>query len=128
MYEQAFAKMGTVLKTLYRDRVTIYGGKAVVRNGATEVQPVVIASNYPAKLSLKALQASVDGNYGTDAYDAKLILDNGVSVPAGAVIDVLDVNGRTTRYKRSSAGYTAYASHQEMAMVRDEKAKVSIDE
>lgn len=128
MYEQAFANMGTVLKTLYRDRATIYGGKAVVRNGATEVQQVVIASNYPAKLSLKAQQASVDGNYGTDAYDAKLILDNGVSVPAGAVIDVVDVNGHTTRYQRSSAGYTAYASHQEIAMVRDEKAKVSIDE
>ncbi|WP_424571937.1 hypothetical protein ACOV5J_03045 [Weissella soli] len=130
MYEQAFAKMGTVLKTLYRDRVTIYGGKAVIRNGATEVQQVVIASNYPAKLSVnsRTLSPSADGNYGTDAYDAKLILDNGVSVPAGAVIDVVDVNGHTTRYRRSSAGYTAYASHQEITMVRDEKAKGSIDE
>lgn len=122
-----FRASGAILATLYRDRVTIYGAKPVVRNGATEVQDVVIVSNYPCKLSLKNQQPSADGQYGTDAYDAKLFLDNGVSVPAGAILDVTDVNGNTIRYKRSSASYTAYASHQELNMVRDEKATVKID-
>ncbi|WP_278437949.1 hypothetical protein [Leuconostoc lactis] len=119
-----FAASGAILETLYRDRVTIYGGMPVKRNGATEIQDVVIASNYPCKISLSNQQPSSDGQFGTDAYDAKLFLDNGVSVPAGAILDVTDVNGHTTRYKRSSASYTAYASHQELAMVRDEKATV----
>lgn len=122
-----FREAGAILGTLYRDRVTIYGAKPVLRNGATELQDVVIASNYPCKLSLNNQQPSADGQFGTDAYDAKLFLDNGVSVPAGAILDVTDVNGNTTRYKRSSASYTAYASHQELTMVRDEKATVKID-
>lgn len=122
-----FREAGAILGTLYRDRVTIYGAKPVLRNGATELQDVVIASNYPCKLSLNNQQPSADGQFGTDAYDAKLFLDNGVSVPAGAILDVTDVNGHTTRYKRSSASYTAYASHQELTMVRDEKATVKID-
>lgn len=117
-----FLNMTHVLQLMYRDRVTITGGKPVERNGATEVQDVVIVSNHPAKLSLGGQRASEDGQHGTDAYDAKLFIDNGIDVPAGATIDVTDVNGRTTRYKRSSAGYTAYASHQEITMVRDEKA------
>lgn len=117
-----FLNMTPVLQLMYRDRVTITGGKPVERNGATEVQDVVIVSNHPAKLSLGGQRASEDGQHGTDAYDAKLFIDNGIDVPAGATIDVTDVNGRTTRYKRSSAGYTAYASHQEITMVRDEKA------
>ena len=122
-----FREAGAILGTLYRDRVTIYGAKPVLRNGATEVKDVVIISNYPCKVSLKNQQLSADGQFGTDAYDAKLFLNNGVSVPAGAILDVTDVNGNTMRYKRSSASYTAYASHQELTMVRDEKATVKID-
>lgn len=117
-----FLNMTPVLQMMYRDCVTITGGKPVERNGATEVQDVVIVENHPVKLSLGGQRASEDGQHGTDAYDAKLFIDNGIDVPAGATIDVTDFNGRTTRYKRSSAGYTAYASHQEITMVRDEKA------
>jgi hypothetical protein len=36
---------------------------------------------------------------------------------------VTDSNGNTVRYKRASKGYGAYKSHQEIAVVRDEKAK-----
>lgn len=122
-----FKKMGKALSRLYRDRVTIYGGKPVERNGATEIQDVVIISNYACKISLAKQQASDDGTFGTDSYDAKLFLDNDVKIPAGAILDVTDVNGNTTRYKRSSASYTAYASHQEVTMVRDEKATVKIN-
>ena len=122
-----FSEAGAILAILYRDRVTIYGGRPITRNGATEIVDVVIVSNHPAKVStIQQQQPSEDGQFGTDAYHAKLFLDNSVSVPAGAIIDVTDVNGHTTRYKRSSAGYTAYASHQEIAMVRDEKAKVKL--
>lgn len=121
-----FKAASVALAKLYRDRVTIYGAKPVIRNGATEVRDVLIVSNLPCKVSLNYQQPSADGQFGTDAYDVKLFLENGVSVPAGAILDVTDVNGNTTRYKRSSAGYTAYASHQEVTMVRDEKATVKL--
>lgn len=122
-----FKAAAKTLARLYRDRVTIYGGKPVERNGATEIQDVVIVSDYPCKMSLGKQQASEEGPFGTDSYDAKLFLDNGVKIPAGAILDVTDVNGNTIRYKRSSASYTAYASHQEVTMVRAEKATVKID-
>lgn len=122
-----FKRAAEDLEKGYRDRVTIYGGNPVVRNGATEIQDVVIASDLPCKLSLQNQQASADGQFGTDAYDAKLFLRNGVSIPAGAILDVTDINGQTTRYKRSSASYTAYATHQEVTMVRDEKATVKVN-
>ena len=53
---------------------------------------------------------------------AKLLIRNGIDIPAGAVIYITDQNGNTTKYKRSSKGYSGYYSHQEIAMVRDEKA------
>ena len=37
-------------------------------------------------------------------------------------IYITDQNFKTTKYKRSSKGYSGYYSHQEIAMVRDEKA------
>lgn len=123
-----FEKMAPILKRMYRDKVKITGAKTVTRNGATETIDVVIVENYPAKLSKSGQQASSDGQFGTEAYDAKLFIDNSVTVPAGSLIDVTDTNGHTVRYKRSSAGYTSYASHQEITMVRDEKAKVSVNE
>ena len=122
-----FLNMTPVLQLMYRDRVTITGGKTVNRNGATETRDVIIVRDEPAKLSLGGQKASESGMFGTDAYDAKLYLNIGVEIPAGAIIDVTDVNGHTTRYKRASAGYTAFASHQEVAMVRDEKAKGKTD-
>ena len=54
--------------------------------------------------------------------DAKLLIRNGIDIPAGAVIYITDQNGNTVKYKRSSKGYSGYYSHQELAMVRDEKA------
>jgi len=121
-----FKAASSTLSRLYRDRVTIYGAKPIIRNGATEIKDALIVSNLACKLSLNNQQSSDDGQFGTDAYDVKLFLENGVSVPAGAILDVTDVNGNTTRYKRSSAGYTAYASHQEVTMIRDEKAMVKL--
>lgn len=122
-----FRASGAILATLYRDRVTIYGAKPVVRNGATEIEDVVIVSDYPCKISLVNQQPSENGQFGTDKYDAQLFLDNDVYIPAGAILDVTSINGQTLRYKRTSASYLAYASHQEVKMVRDEKATVKVD-
>jgi hypothetical protein len=111
------------IRKLYRERATIYGVKPVKRNGATEVQQVTIAENVPCHFSNQGLNPSDPGQYGTDAYDGTIYMDNGYDVPAGATIDVTDSNGYTTRYKRASKGYTPYKSHMEIAVVRDEKAK-----
>lgn len=118
----AFGKMGSQLTKLWFDRVTITGVKTVKDGVFTDTEPVTIVENEPAKVILGGLRASEQTYYGTDSYDAKLLIRNGIKIPAGADIDVTDVNGQVTHYKRASKGYAGYVSHQEVAMVRDEKA------
>lgn len=119
----AFNRMSKSLNKLWFDKVTITGVRDSLDGVFTDGKPVTIVEDEPAKVVLKGLKASEQTFFGTDAYDAKLIIRNGIKIPAGADIVVTDVNGQTTNYKRTSKSYTGYISHQEVAMVRDEKAK-----
>ena len=119
----AFNKLKKVVPILWTDKVTIQATKKVVNeHHITTSEPVTIVTDEPAKVILKGLKASEQSFYGTDEYDATLLIRTGIDVPAGATIIVTDVNGKVTKYKRSSKGYSGYVSHQEIAMVRDEKA------
>ena len=119
----AFNKLKEVAPILWTDKVTIQATKKVVNeHHITTSEPVTVVSDEPAKVILKGLKASEQSFYGTDEYDATLLIRTGIDVPAGATIIVTDVNGKITKYRRSSKGYSGYVSHQEIAMVRDEKA------
>lgn len=119
----AFSKLKEVAPILWTDKVTIQTTKKVVNeHHITTSEPVTVVSDEPAKVILKGLKASEQSFFGTDEYDATLLLSTGIDVPAGATIIVTDVNGKVTKYKRSSKGYSGYMSHQEIAMVRDEKS------
>lgn len=119
----AFSKLKEVAPILWTDKVTIQTTKKVVNeHHITTSEPVTVVSDEPAKVILKGLKASEQSFFGTDEYDATLLLSTGIEVPAGATIIVTDVNGKVTKYKRSSKGYSGYVSHQEIAMTRDEKA------
>lgn len=119
----AFNKLKEVAPILWTDKVTIQATKKVVNeHHITTSEPVTVVSDEPAKVILKGLKASEQSFFGTDEYDATLLLRTGIDVPAGATIIVTDINGKVTKYKRSSKGYSGYVSHQEIAMTRDEKA------
>ena len=119
----AFNKLKEVAPILWTDKVTIQATKKVVNeHHITTSEPVTVVKDEPAKVILKGLKASEQSFYGTDEYDATLLIRTGLDVPAGATIIATDVNGKVTKYKRSSKGYSGYVSHQEIAMVRDEKA------
>ena len=119
----AFNKMKELAPMLWTDKVTIQATMKVVNeHHITTSEPVTVVSDEPAKVILKGLKASEQSFYGTDEYDATLLIRTGIDVPAGARITVTDVNGKVTKYKRSSKGYSGYVSHQEIAMTRDEKA------
>ena len=119
----AFNKLKEVAPMLWNDKVIIQTTKKVVNeHHITTSEPVTVVSDEPAKVILKGLKASEQSFYGTDEYDATLLIRTGIDVPSGATITVTDVNGQTTKYKRSSKGYSGYVSHQEIAMTRNEKA------
>lgn len=119
----AFNKLKEVAPILWTNRVTIQATKKVVNeHHITISEPVTVVTDEPAKVILKGLKNSEQSFFGIDEYDATLLIRTGIDVPAGSTIIVTDVNGKVTKYKRSSKGYSGYVSHQEIAMVRDEKA------
>ena len=119
----ALNKLKDTAPMLWIDKVTIQATKKVVNeHHITTSEPVTVVTDEPAKVVLKGLKAGEQSFFSTDEYDAKLLIRTGIDVPAGATITVTDVNGKVTKYKRSSKGYSGYVSHQEIAMVRDEKA------
>ena len=119
----AFNKLKEVAPMLWTDKVTIQATKKVVNeHHITASEPVTVVTDEPAKVVLKGLKAGEQSFFGADEYDATLLIRTGIDVPAGSTIIVTDVNGKVTKYKRSSKGYSGYVSHQEIAMIRDEKA------
>ena len=119
----AFNKLKDIVPILWTDKVTIQETKKIVNeHHITTSEPVTVVLDEPAKVILKGLKAGEQSFFGSDEYDATLLLRTGIDVPAGATITVTDVNGQTTKYKRSSKGYSGYVSHQEIAMSRDEKS------
>ena len=117
-----FEGLKKVVSLLWTDKAKITGTKKVTKNHITNSVETTIVENEPCKVVLKGQSASTQTIFGTDEADAKLLIRNGINIPAGAVIYITDQNGNTTKYKRSSKGYSGYYSHQEIAMVRDEKA------
>ena len=119
----AFNRLKDIAPMLWTDKVTIQATKKVVNeHHITTSEPVTVVLDEPAKVILKGLKAGEQSFFGTDEYDATLLIRTGIDVPAGSTIIVTDVNGKVTKYKRSSKGYSGYVSHQEIAMTRDEKA------
>lgn len=119
----AFNKLKEVAPILWNDKVTIQTTKKVINeHHITTSEPVTVVLDEPAKVVLKGLKAGEQSFFGTDEYDATLLIRTGIDVPAGSTIIATDVNGKVTKYKRSSKGYSGYVSHQEIAMTRDEKA------
>ena len=117
-----FESLKKVASLLWTDRAKITGTKKVIKNHITNSVENTIVENESCKVVLKGQSAGTQTIFGTDEADAKLLIRNGIDIPAGAVIYITDQNGNTVKYKRSSKGYSGYYSHQELAMVRDEKA------
>lgn len=117
-----FTKAIRAMKSLWTDKVTITTTVPVKVGHITSSRPKTIVKDEPAKVVLKSQSVSQKGFYGTDSYDAELLIRTGLHIPAGSVIIATDQNGVVTKYKRSSKGYSGYATHQEIAMIRDEKA------
>ena len=117
-----FEGLKKVVSLLWTDKAKIIGSKKVTKNHITNSVETTIVENESCKVILKGQSAGTQTIFGTDEADAKLLIRNGIDIPAGAVIYITDQNGNTVKYKRSSKGYSGYYSHQEIAMVRDEKA------
>lgn len=117
--DKAYQQASKAAKRLYHDRATIYVNQ--------NVNPVkgfsdgnkgkkVIAENVPVKVSKKQLSPINGTSYSIDTQSAVILMDNSIQVPAGAIFEVTDMHGIKRVYRQSSEGYTAYPTHQEVAV------------
>ncbi|MFH5812079.1 hypothetical protein [Companilactobacillus sp. FL22-1] len=74
--KSVFKKMNGVIERVWNDRVTITGVKNGKQGPFSEDVPVVICENRPGKVILGSLKTSNQTEFGTDQYDAKLLIDN----------------------------------------------------
>lgn len=81
-----FNGLKNVLPRLWNDRVRIVGIQPVKKGYITNNEDVTIVEDEPAKVVLKGQSPSEQSFFGTDEYDAKLIIRNGIKIPAGADI------------------------------------------
>jgi len=119
----AFNRAKASIESLYRDKATIYVKADITTQTGFDDRSELraILTDIPAKISRSGLKAAEKGQFAGVQYDATLYLDTTTQIPAGAVIDVTDTNGQTTRYRRASLGYQSYLTHQEVALTFDER-------
>ena len=121
--DAAYTRAKRAIESQYRDKATIYVKKDTVTatgfDDRSDWQAVL--TDIPAKISRSGLKAADEGQFAGVQYDATLYLDTATQVPAGAMIDVTDVNGQVTRYWRAGLGYRSYKTHQEVALTFDER-------
>lgn len=120
--ERAGKRLGKAKHLLDNAKVTITTQTASTKGPFTNNdKPKVIVANYPARVVKGGLTSQQQQEFLPDVYDAVLIIDTGISIPAGCAIDAVGLDGATTHYKRATRGYAGYHSHQEVAMVLDSK-------
>lgn len=119
----AFKRAKQAIETLYRDKATVSIKSSKPTNKGfddkTDWTPLMV--DVPCKVSRRAQKSAADAEYAGVNQEVVIYLDTAIQVPAGARIDVVDVNGQRTKYKRANGGYMSYATHQEVVVVLDER-------
>ncbi|TPR48183.1 hypothetical protein DY037_07265 [Apilactobacillus micheneri] len=112
-----------VISSIWDDRATIKGVKKAVddRHITTNVEYDLVKDE-PCRVVKKSLSPGNQSFYDEVRYNALLLIRNGINIPKGVNIVITDVNGNKATYQRASGGYSNYSTHQEVALIYDEKA------
>lgn len=123
--DRAYVRAKKSAESLYRDTATIYlhgnGDDSSSAFSDASKQMQVIAENVSVKVVKSNLKTLSGNQASVDSLDAKILMSNDIEVPAGAIFEVVDVNGRKKTYREASSGYTAYRTHQEVAVKFEER-------
>lgn len=112
-----------IVRKIWNDKATIKASKPVKdTRGFTVNSDVLVVENEPCRLVKKSLNSGKQGFYDEIKYNALLLIRNGINIPAGSDIYITDINGNNTLYRLASGGYANYTTHQEVAVVLDDKA------
>lgn len=104
------AKMNVETYTTYKEgNVTMQGWQ-------------VTLTDVPCRISKKNLASVNEANGPLIAYEIRLYCAPEVDVPAGSRVTVTDQHGHARMYKATSEAFNSYFTHQEIAVVREDKA------
>lgn len=101
IFEQKSAKIGSITKT---QKVKIWDEDKLCR------------------ISQKQLTPTTTGPFAGEIYQTVLYCSPELEIKSGTEIVVKDTHGVVRNYKRSSEGFSSYRTHQEIILIRDEKA------
>lgn len=111
------------VKKMWSDHCTIkIQTSAQDERGFDLQEDKVIADNVPCKVVKKRLNAGNQSFFDNVKYEAVLLIGNEITVPKGADIIVTNFNNHVQKYKLASGGFSEYTTHQEIAMLIDDKA------
>lgn len=112
-----------IVKKMWSDKATIIGTiKGKDKRRITTTVDNVIVKDEPCKVVKKTLNGGNQSFFDEVKYNSLLLISNSIKIPAGADINITDINGNVTNYRLASGGYAHYTTHQEVAMVLDNKA------
>lgn len=116
-----FNRSRRAIERLYRDKATIWGTEEYKDGSITKVRRVIVEKLVPCKVSLRSQKAAERGVYAQIDYDAKLYLSPDISVPDGADISVVGIDGRLTNYVGGRS--FPYPNHQEIYLKYSDKVR-----
>ena len=118
IYEHAKAEF----EKQYDSKVTIQMNEPVKVGSITKQKWVNKVLDQPCRISQKQLTVASGGDIAGLSYVTTLHCDPNVEIPAGCRLKVTDIHGNVRDYKRSSEGFSSYRTHQEVVVLREEKA------
>lgn len=83
---------------------------------------VNVVENEPCRISKKQLNPTSSEDVAGMSYILALYCAPEIEVKAGSRILITNRYGEVREYKRSSEGFDSYATHQEIIIMREEKA------
>ena len=107
---------------MYDSKMTVEVYQTVKVGNVTSVAWVKTIVDAPCRISRKSHQVVAESSGPTVDYEIRLYCDQSLSVPAGSRITVTDAHGNTRSYKLSSEAFNSYLTHQEIVLVREDKA------
>lgn len=108
----------------YDSKMTVKKNQQVKEGTITKSKWVAVndLKDIPCRISKKQITPVSEGEFAGISYLISLYCDPLLEIEPGSRISITDLYGVVREYKRSSEGFSSYRTHQEISIVRDDKA------
>lgn len=106
----------------YDSLLTIYELRPIPNNPFEKDEWVEVATDIACRIKQKQLNATSKDDIASFDYTNVLYCSPEFEIKAGSKLVVTDIHNHIKTYKRTSDPFNSYRTHQEIIVVRSEKA------